>query len=128
MASFSPFPLPNVVLQVRNNTERKSDIFVATLKEGKGGGVTSEGVSRLLADIVWLSRYCNPSCRIQFVMTHGLNVCFLFDRPGECMLFVTDVSKTCEEVFLEPMGLGGTWIFEELLLSSCPLLETLIFT
>ena len=44
------------------------------------------------------------------------------------MLFVTDVSKTCEEVFLEPMRLGGTWIFEELLLSSRPLLETLIFT
>ena len=34
---FPPYPLPNVVLQVQKNIERKVDIIVATLKEGKRG-------------------------------------------------------------------------------------------
>ena len=34
---FPPYPLPNVVLQVQRNIERKVDIIVATLKEGKRG-------------------------------------------------------------------------------------------
>ena len=34
---FPPDPLPNVVLQVQKNIERKVDIIVATLKEGKRG-------------------------------------------------------------------------------------------
>ena len=34
---FPPYPLPNVVLQVRKNIERKVDIIGATLKEGKRG-------------------------------------------------------------------------------------------
>ena len=34
---FPPYPLPNVVLQVQKNIERKVDINVATLKEGKRG-------------------------------------------------------------------------------------------
>ena len=34
---FHPYPLPNVVLQVQKNIERKVDIIVATLKEGKRG-------------------------------------------------------------------------------------------
>ena len=32
-----PYPLPNVVLQVQKIIERKVDIIVATLKEGKRG-------------------------------------------------------------------------------------------
>ena len=32
-----PYPLPNVVLQVRKKIERKVDITGATLKEGKRG-------------------------------------------------------------------------------------------
>ena len=54
---FPPYPLPNVVLQVRKNIERKVDIIGATLKEGKrggGGGLSSEGGHRLLARIVFL--------------------------------------------------------------------------
>ena len=53
---FPPYPLPNVVLQVRKNIERKVDIIGATLKEGKrgGGGLSSEGGQRLLARIVIL--------------------------------------------------------------------------
>ena len=35
--AFPPYPLPNVVLQVQKNIERKVDIIVATLKEGKLG-------------------------------------------------------------------------------------------
>ena len=35
--AFPPYPLPNVVLQVQKNIERKVDIIVATLKEGKRG-------------------------------------------------------------------------------------------
>ena len=34
---FPQYPLPNVVLQVQKNIERKVDIIVATLKEGKLG-------------------------------------------------------------------------------------------
>ena len=34
---FTPYPLSNVVLQVQKNIERKVDINVATLKEGKRG-------------------------------------------------------------------------------------------
>ena len=34
---FPPYPLPNVVLQVQKNIQRKVDIIVATLKEGKRG-------------------------------------------------------------------------------------------
>ena len=34
---FPPCPLPNVVLQVQKHIERKVDIIVATLKEGKWG-------------------------------------------------------------------------------------------
>ena len=34
---FPPYPLPNVVLQVQKKIERKVDIIVATLKEGKRG-------------------------------------------------------------------------------------------
>ena len=34
---FPPYPMPNVVLQVQRNIERKVDIIVATLKEGKRG-------------------------------------------------------------------------------------------
>ena len=34
---FPPCSLPNVVLQVQKNIERKVDIIVATLKEGKRG-------------------------------------------------------------------------------------------
>ena len=34
---FPPYPLPNVVLHVQKNIERKVDIIVATLKEGKRG-------------------------------------------------------------------------------------------
>ena len=34
---FPPYPMPNVVLQVQKNIERKVDIIVATLKEGKRG-------------------------------------------------------------------------------------------
>ena len=34
---FPPYLLPNVVLQVQKNIERKVDIIVATLKEGKRG-------------------------------------------------------------------------------------------
>ena len=34
---FPPYPLPSVVLQVQKNIERKVDIIVATLKEGKRG-------------------------------------------------------------------------------------------
>ena len=34
---FAPYPLPNVVLQVQKNIDRKVDIIVATLKEGKRG-------------------------------------------------------------------------------------------
>ena len=50
---FPPYPLPNVVLQVQKNIERKVDIIVATLKEGKrgGGGLSSEGGQRLLAGL-----------------------------------------------------------------------------
>ena len=33
---FPPYPLPNVVLQVQKNIERKVDIIVATLKAGEG--------------------------------------------------------------------------------------------
>ena len=51
---FPPYPLPNVVLQVQKNIERKVDIIVATLKEGKRGGLSSEGGQRLLAGIVFL--------------------------------------------------------------------------
>ena len=35
--AFPPYPLPNVVLQVQKHIERKVDIIVATLKEGKRG-------------------------------------------------------------------------------------------
>ena len=38
---FPPYPMPNVVLQVQKNIERKVDIIVATLKAG--GGLSSEG-------------------------------------------------------------------------------------
>ena len=34
---FPPYSLPNVVLQVQNNIERKVNIIVATLKEEKRG-------------------------------------------------------------------------------------------
>ena len=51
---FPPYPLPNVVLQVQKNIERKVDIIVATLKEGSGEGLSSEGGQRLLAEIVFL--------------------------------------------------------------------------
>ena len=34
---FPPYPLPNVVLQVQKNIQRKVDIIVATLKEVKRG-------------------------------------------------------------------------------------------
>ena len=37
LLAFPPYPLPNVVLQVQKNIERKVDIIVATLKEGKLG-------------------------------------------------------------------------------------------
>ena len=51
--AFPPYPLPNVVLQVQKNIERKVDIIVATLKEGSGGELSSEGGQRLLAGIVF---------------------------------------------------------------------------
>ena len=34
---FPPYSLPNYVVQVQKNIERKVDIIVATLKEGKRG-------------------------------------------------------------------------------------------
>ena len=44
--------MPNVVLQVQKNIERKVDIIVATLKEGKRGRAFVWGGQRLLAEIV----------------------------------------------------------------------------
>ena len=51
--AFPPYPLPNVVLQVQKNIERKVDIIVATLKEGKGG----EGFLLRVARDFWLGLY-----------------------------------------------------------------------
>ena len=56
--SFNPpppvHPLPNVVLEIRKNTERKVDIIVTTLKQGK---LSKVGMSKITSkDVLTLFR------------------------------------------------------------------------
>ena len=51
---FSPMPPAQCCFAGSKKIERKVDIIGATLKEGKRGGLSSEGGQRLLAGIVFL--------------------------------------------------------------------------